>query len=128
MPRLLVGVGVMACLSKERKDCFRIHWKFRIRLGPRSGELIEGSIFLGRCTKTAAKAKQREIEEWEEKVRTGRFVPDRDAQAVYQIWLRERSLICTPQTLARTERVMAMYRKWREAGRRSAPWGEPSLE
>ena len=103
-----------ACLSIERNNAYRLHWKFKVRLGPRAGETFEGSFHLGRCTKTAAKAKQREIEEWEEKVKTGRFVPDRDAHEVFGLWLRERELTCTPQTLERSERVIARYRKWRE--------------
>jgi hypothetical protein len=73
MPFTPSGSGVMASLSKERKSTFRIHWRFKVKLGPRAGETFEGSLHLGRCTKTAAKAKQREIEEWEERVKTGRF-------------------------------------------------------
>jgi len=104
----------MACLAKERQNTYRIHWKFTVKLGPRAGEVIQGSLHLGRCTKTAAKAKQREIEDWEERVKTGRFVPDRKADDVFQVWLRERKLTCTAQTLVRSERVMAAYRHWRE--------------
>lgn len=107
----------MACLSKERNDSYRIHWKFKVKLGPRAGEIIEGSLHLGRCTKTAAKAKQREIEGWEDRVKTGRFVPDRGADDVFRIWLRERELTCTPQTLERSTRTMARYRAWREASK-----------
>lgn len=94
---------MMACLSKERNDSYRIHWKFKAKLGPRAGETFEGSLHLGRCTKTAAKSKQREIEEWEDRVKTGRFVPDRNAEEVFKLWLRERDLTCTPQTLGRSE-------------------------
>jgi integrase len=114
MPITPSGSGVMACLSKERNESYRIHWKFKAKLGPRAGETFEGSLHLGRCTKTSAKAKQREIEEWEDRVKTGRFVPDRNAEEVFKLWLRERELTCTPQTLERSERVLARFRKWRE--------------
>lgn len=106
----------MASLTKERNSTFRIHWRFKVKLGPRTGETLEGSLYLGRCTKTAAKAKQREIEDWEERVKTGRFVPDRSADEVFKLWLRERELTCTPQTLERSERTMARYMAWREQG------------
>jgi hypothetical protein len=109
------GRGVMACLSKERKDSNRIHWKFRAKLGPRAGETFEGRLHLGRCTKTAAKAKQRDIEEGEERVKIGRFVPDCKGEEIFKLWLHERDLTCTPQTMERSRRVMAAYRAWRES-------------
>lgn len=34
----------MACLSKERNSSYRIHWKFKAKLGPRAGETFEGSL------------------------------------------------------------------------------------
>ena len=36
---------------------------------PRTGETIAGSILLGRCTRTAARARLRELELWEEAAR-----------------------------------------------------------
>ncbi len=33
----------MASLSKERSNKFRIHWKFKVKVGVRAGETIEGS-------------------------------------------------------------------------------------
>jgi hypothetical protein len=107
----------MASFSKEKNDVFRIHWKFKVRVGPRAGEVIEGSLQLGRCTRTAAKAELRKIDKWQERVRTGRLIPDRTYDEVSDAWLRERELACTPQTLARHARVLRMYKTWREEHR-----------
>ncbi len=72
----------MASLAKEQGKLYRIHWKFQVRVGPRAGETIRGSLQLGRCTKAAAKTKLREIDEWEDRVKTGRHVPGRDFHEV----------------------------------------------
>ncbi len=104
----------MASLSKEKRNLYRLHWKFKIRVGPRAGETIEGSLQLGRCTKAAAKARLREIDAWEEKVRMGRLVPGRSFSEVRDVWLHDRELTCTPQTLERTARVLSLYERWRE--------------
>lgn len=100
--------GVMASLSKERGNSYRIHWRFTIRVGPRSGDTIQGSLQLGRCTRAAANARLREIDDWQERVRSGRHVPDRDLEQVAAIWLRDRELTCTPQTLERSKRVIEL--------------------
>ncbi len=104
----------MASLNKERNSVFRIHWKFRIRVGPRAGEIVEGSLQLGRCTKTAAKAELRKIDEWEERVKTGRHVPDQSWREVFRVWLGERKLSCTEQTVQRAVRVFRLYTNWRK--------------
>ncbi len=105
----------MASLCKEKGKLYRIHWKFKVRLGPRVGETIEGSFQLGRCTRTAAKAKLREIDEWEELVKTGRYIPHRDWSEVYATWLREVELSYTPQSLERAMRVISLYLRWRHS-------------
>lgn len=104
----------MASLSKE-KSGYRIHWKFAIKAGPRAGELIEGSLSLGRCTKAIAKTHLRKMDEWEEKVRTGRLLPHTALDDVIDAWLKERRLSCTEQTVARTVRVLNRYKAWRES-------------
>ena len=104
----------MASLCKERRDQYRIHWKFKVRIGPRAGETIEGSFHLGRCRRTEAKAELRKIDEWEEAVKTGRHVPGQAFEEVRRAWFRERELTCTPQTVKRTERVFRLYLRWRE--------------
>ena len=104
----------MASLCKENGRVYRIHWKFLVRVGPRAGERIEGSLQLGRCTRTVAKAKLRESDAWEESVKTGRHIPDQVLDDVLGRWLRERELSCTEQTLTRTRRVLSLYRRWRE--------------
>ncbi len=104
----------MASLNKERNSVFRIHWKFRIRVGPRAGEIVEGSLQLGRCTKNAAKAELRKIDEWEERVKTGRHVPDQSWGEVFDVWLGERKLSCTEQTVQRAVRVFRLYTNWRK--------------
>lgn len=75
----------MASLAKESGGIWRIHWRFRVRAGPRTGYEIEGSLQLGRCTKTAAKARLRETD----------------------AWLAERALEYTEQTLTRATRQAA---------------------
>ncbi len=109
----------MASLFTERGNAFRIQWRFKIRVGPRAGEIVKGSLQLGRCTKAAAKAKLRQIDEWEEAVRTGRYLPHESFEIVRDRWLRERELACTPQTLDRTRRVFDLYLRWRK--RRKLP-------
>jgi site-specific recombinase XerD len=103
----------MASLSKEKSGIYRIHWRFKVRVGPRASEKLQGSLQLGRCTRAAAKAKLREIDEWQERVKTGRHVPDRDFDGVCAAWFRERELTCTPQTLDRTRRVITLHKRWR---------------
>lgn len=85
----------MASLNNERKSVYRIHWRCKIRVGPRTGETVEGNLQLGRCTKTAAKAKLRDIDEREEPVKTVRYLPDRPWREVFQTWLTERKPACT---------------------------------
>ena len=103
----------MASLAKEGGGIWRIHWRFRVRVGPRAGEEIEGSLQLGRCTRTAAKARLREIDAWEEAVRTGRHVPDTSWEEVRDARLTERALEYTEQTLTRAKRVLGLYENWR---------------
>jgi len=104
----------LASLSKEKNSVFRIHWKFRVRAGARAGEVIEGSLQLGRCTRAAAKAELRKIDEWQERVATGRLVPDQALAEVCEAWFRERELACTPQTVVRDRRVLRLYLAWRK--------------
>ena len=64
----------MASLAKEQSG-YRIHWRFTITAGPRAGEVIRGSLSLGLTTKAIAKTHLRKIDEWQEKVSTGRLLP-----------------------------------------------------
>jgi len=41
----------MASLAKEKGKYYRIHWKFVVTAGPQAGQTIEGSLYLGRCTR-----------------------------------------------------------------------------
>ena len=93
----------MASLAKEKGKYHRIHWNFKVTAGPQTGRPIQGSIYIGRCTRAAAKARLREVEVWEEAVKTGRHLPDGGWEEVYGLWLREKQLSCTPQ--ARLPRV-----------------------
>jgi site-specific recombinase XerD len=103
----------MASLSNHKTKGHRIHWRFSVRVGPRAGEIVSGSLLLGRCSKAAAKARLREVEAWQEAVKTGRHLPDRSWTEVRAAWLRERKLAYTEQTLSRAERVLALYERWR---------------
>ena len=103
----------MASLSKENSKGYRIQWRFVVRVGPRAGETVTGSLLLGRCTKAAAKAQLRDTETWEEAVKTGRHLPDTSWEEVAGAWLDERALTYTEQTLARAKRVLSMYERWR---------------
>ncbi len=105
----------MACLTREKGKYYRIHWKFTIRAGPQAGQAIDGSFYVGRCTRAAAKAKLRELEAWEEAVKTGRHLPNGGWKGVYALWLREKELSCTPQTVLRAKQVLTLYVRWREA-------------
>ncbi len=104
----------MASLTRQKGKYYRVFWKFKVSAGPKSGETIEGSVYLGRCTRAAARARLREIESWEEAVKTGRHLPDGGWKEVYHLWLREKELSCTPQSVQRAERVGAGYIAWRE--------------
>ena len=104
----------MASLAKE-KSGFRIHWKFTITAGPRASEVVRGSLSLGRCTKAVAKTHLRKIDEWQEKVTTGRLLPHTALREVIETWLKERSLSCTKQTMDRTIRVLERYKAWRKS-------------
>ena len=104
----------MATFYRERGRSYRIQWKFKVRVGPRAGETVKGGLQLGRCTKAAAKAKLRQIDEWEEAVKTGRYLPHESFELVRDRWLRERELACTPQTLDRTKRVIDLYLRRRK--------------
>ena len=103
----------MASLSKDSEKGFRIQWRFVVRVGPRAGQTVSGSLHLGRCTKAAAKAQLREIDVWEEAVKTGRHLPDSAWEEVSNAWLDERALTYTPQTLDRARRVLSLYERWR---------------
>jgi site-specific recombinase XerD len=105
----------MACLTREKGRYYRLHWKFTVSAGPQAGKLMEGSQYLGRCTRAAAKARLRELETWEEAVKAGRHLPDGGWEGVYELWLREKELSCTPQTVLRATRVLTLYVRWREA-------------
>ncbi len=105
----------MACLTREKGRYYRLHWKFTVSVGPQAGKLMEGSQYLGRCTRAAAKARLRELEDWEEAVKAGRHLPNGDWEGVYELWLREKALSCTPQTVLRAKRVMTLYVRWRNA-------------
>ncbi len=104
----------MAPLAKENSG-FRIHWRFTITAGPRAGELIRGSQPLGHCTKATAKTHLRKIDEWQEKVTTGRLLPHTALEEVIETWLKDRALSCTEQTMERTIRVLERYKAWRES-------------
>lgn len=105
----------MASLSQHHEKGFRIHWRFTIRAGPLAGETVRGSLLLGRCTPAAAKARLRQIEDWEEAVKTGRHVPGVTWAEVKETWLGEQALTYTEQTLARAQRVLGLYERWRQA-------------
>ncbi len=105
----------MACLTREKGRYYRLHWKFTVSAGPQAGKLMEGSQYLGRCTRAAAKARLRELEAWEEAVKAGRHLPNGDWEGVYELWLREKALSCTPQTVLRAKRVLTLYVRWRNA-------------
>ncbi|MCK4658171.1 MAG: hypothetical protein KAV82_01490 [Phycisphaerae bacterium] len=101
----------MASLSKENKKGYRIQWRFVVRVGLRANETVAGSLLLGRCTKAAAKAQLRDIETWEEAVKTGRHLPDTSWEEVTRAWLDERELTYTKQTLVRAKRVLSLYER-----------------
>jgi len=104
----------MASLFQERGNSFRIQWRFKIRVGPRVGEVVKGGLQLGRCCRAAAKARLRRIGDWEEAVKDGRYVPSGEFPIIRDRWLRERELTCTAQTLERTRRVLGLYLRWRK--------------
>jgi len=103
----------MASLSREKEKGYRIQWRFVVRIGPRAGETVTGSLLLGHCTRAAAKAQLRETDVWEEAVKTGRHLPDTSWDEVTGLWLDERKLSYTEQTLARATRVLSLYERWR---------------
>jgi hypothetical protein len=105
----------MASLSKHQEKGFRIHWRFTVRVGPMTGELIRGSLLLGNCTPAAAKARLRQIEDWEDRVKSGRQVPGAAWNEVKEAWLAEQALTYTAQTLSRAQRVLRLYERWRNA-------------
>jgi len=109
----------MASISLNKAKGYRIHWRFKVLSGPRTGELVVGSLLLGRCTRAAAKAHCRKIEAWEESIKLGEHLADASWEEVRDAWLRERELIYTEQTLARAKRVIDMYMRWRR--QRSLP-------
>ncbi len=81
---------------------------------PLEGEL-RGSLSLGRCTKAIAKTHLRKIDEWQERVATGRLLPHTVLKEVIDTWLKERALSCTKQTVERTIRVLERYKAWRKS-------------
>ena len=103
----------MASLSKEKSRGYRIQWRFVVRVGPRTGETVSGSLLLGKCTRAAARTRLREIQDWEQAVKTGRHLPDTSWKHVSGLWLAERELSYTPQTLRRAQRVLDLYERWR---------------
>lgn len=105
----------MACLTHDKSKGYRIQWRFTIRVGPRTGETITGSLLLGRCARAAARKRLREYQDWEESVKTGRHLPDASWARVSGLWLSERELSYTPQTLKRAQRVLELYERWRKA-------------
>ncbi len=104
----------MASLTRQKKKYYRVFWNFKVSAGPKTGQTITGSVYLGRCTRAAAKARLREIEIWEEAVKTGRHLPDGGWEEVYSLWIREKHLSCTPQSVQRAERVVRRYMAWRQ--------------
>lgn len=54
----------MASLARENGRTYRIHWRFRVRVGPLAGEPVEGSVQLGRCTRAAARKHLRKVDAW----------------------------------------------------------------
>jgi hypothetical protein len=52
----------MASLAKEKGKDYRVHWKFTVSAGPQAGRMIDGSLYLGRCTRASARAWRREVE------------------------------------------------------------------
>jgi len=105
----------MASTSLNMTKGYRVHWRFKVPSGPRTGELVVGSLLLGRCTRAAAKAHCRKIEAWEESVKLNEHLADVSWEEVRDAWLRERELVYTEQTLARAKRVIDMYERWRKA-------------
>ena len=63
---------------------------------------------------SAAIARLRQLEDWEEPVKTGCHVPGPALSEVSEAWLAEQALACTGQTLARPWRVLGLYERWRE--------------
>ena len=104
----------MASLTRQKGKYYRVFWKFKVSAGPKTGQTIEGSVYLGRCTRATAKARLREIESWEEAVKAGRHLPDGGWEEVYHLWLREKELSCTPQSVQRAQRVVTRYVAWRK--------------
>lgn len=104
----------MASISHHKEKGYRVHWRFTVRSGPRTGEIITGSLLLGRCTRAAAKTQLREVEAWEQAVKIGQHIPDAPWEDVRATWLRDRELMYTDQTLARTKRVLSLYARWRK--------------
>ncbi len=80
----------MASLAKEKGKYYRIHWSNKVTAGPQAGRSIPGSIYIDRCTRVVAKTRLREVEVWEETVKTGRHLPDGGWEEVYGLWLREK--------------------------------------
>lgn len=107
----------MASLTRQKKKYYRVFWNFKVSAGPKAGEAIQGSAYLGSCTRAVAKARLREIEIWEDAVKTGRHLPDGGWEEVYGLWIREKHLSCTPQSVERAERVVTRYMAWREKHR-----------
>jgi len=103
----------MASLSEEKPKGYRIQWRFVVRVGSLTGETLRGSLLLGRCTRAAARTRLREIQDWGQAVKTGRHVPDSSWKQVSGLWLAERELSYTPQTLRRAQRVLDLYERWR---------------
>jgi len=65
----------MASLSNHQHKGYRVHWRFTVRVGPLTGQTLRGSLLLGACTAAAAKARLRQVEDWEQAVKSGRQVP-----------------------------------------------------
>ena len=89
----------MASISHHKEKGYRVHWRFTVRSGPRTGEIITGSLLLGRCTRAAAKTQLREVEAWEQAVKIGQHIPDAPWEDVRTTWLRDRELMYTDHAL-----------------------------
>jgi site-specific recombinase XerD len=60
-------------------------------------------------------ARLRQIEDWEDRVKSGRQVPGAAWNEVKEAWLAEQALTYTAQTLSRAQRVLRLYERWRNA-------------
>ena len=45
----------MASLTRQKGKYYRVFWNFKVAAGPKAGQTIQGSAYLGSCTRAAAK-------------------------------------------------------------------------